>query len=90
MFRYRYFEAGTDKPLRRCPVCGHALTEEGGICLLLSIGGQVVEVASRLNEEGCLTDTEDGAVARGYHSGTHCGGCKELLLHVADEDEGEA
>lgn len=87
MFRYRYFEAGTLRPLARCPVCGQSLTGEGGVGLLLSVGGLAVEAASRLDAAGRLVDTADGPVAAGFHSATRCGGCAVPLADVADEDQ---
>ncbi len=89
MLAYRYFEAGTNEPLRRCPQCNHALIEEGSVCLALSVGGRVVEVNARLDEQGWLVDTADSAVARGHHAGSYCGGCGALLLDMADEDQSE-
>lgn len=75
------YSADDGTPLTRCPHCNADLTAEGGITLGLSIGGAVVERGTRL-DNGLLVDTEDGAVAAGFHSYTECGGCGEML----DED----
>jgi hypothetical protein len=75
---YRY--VGDDgNPLTLCPVCCNDLTEEEGVNIVLSVSGRVIDVPSRLDEEGNLEDTDDNVVANGYHSGTYCGHCSELL-----------
>lgn len=82
---YRYLKDG--KPLQKCPDCGFDLTKPTGIDLELSIDGRTVEVPSRLDENGCLQDTDDDAVANGYHSSTNCGGCFEMLLDLDGVEE---
>ncbi len=71
-----YLYANNDgTPLTRCPECGARLTYASGINLLLSVAGQNVEVGTELTPDGQLMDTDDDAVANGYHVGTYCGEC---------------
>lgn len=72
-------------PLKSCPACGHDLTQEDGVDITLSIGGRVFDVESRLDENGKLIDTDDNAVAAGFHSATLCGGCGDMLCDIAEE-----
>jgi hypothetical protein len=75
---YAYF-GNDDEPVTHCYECEQDLTEDGGISLVLSINGKLVEVESCLDADGRLEDTVDGAVANGFHSETCCGGCGESL-----------
>jgi hypothetical protein len=81
-YRYRYV-GDHDRPVKKCPACKSSLAKEGGINLELSIeGAGNSNVATRLDDDGNLIDTPDGAVEAGFHSGTHCGSCGELLLDL--------
>ena len=82
---YRYTD--NDKPLVRCPECGTNLTDVNNIELWLSAGGRVFDVRSRLNDKGELQDTEDGAVANGFHSTTCCARCGEQLIDLDGVEE---
>ena len=88
MYQYRY--TTNNKPLTTCPDCGHDLTAENGVKLALVVEEQEIETPSKL-ENGYLDDTSDGAVAKGFHSGTYCGGCDELLIDMdgVEESDGE-
>jgi hypothetical protein len=63
-YAYRYLDAEGD-PLKECPGCGHDLTEDDGISISLSVSDHVFSVSSRLDAEGNLVDTPDGAVSAG-------------------------
>lgn len=87
-YRYRYIKAKSEEPLTRCPECGAWLTADeeqpsGGIGLVLSVGGHAFTRRTRL-EDGWLVDTEDGAVAKGFHSTTECHNCGEGLCNMED------
>jgi hypothetical protein len=85
MPRYRYARED-GRPLRACPHCGDDLTAaDGGVLLVLSVAGRTVETSSSLAPDGALLDTEDDAVANGYHSGTYCGCCGEPLTDWEDD-----
>lgn len=74
--RYAYCYLRDDgKPLIRCPTCRHVLTKPGRINLELAVGGHTFSVSTRLTPAGALVDTEDGAVAVGFHSQTACARC---------------
>jgi hypothetical protein len=84
---YRY-ETGSGEPLLACPSCSKSLTVDNGIALELVVDGKAVTVATRLDKEGRLVDTEDNAVANGFHSETQCGSCGEALTEwEVEEDE---
>lgn len=83
--RYRYTALGSTLPLLRCPSCGVSWTDKGSVDLVLSLGDRIVEVPSRLDAKGWLEDTEDGAVAKGFHSSTCCGRCGKVLNELACE-----
>lgn len=73
--------------MTECQMCGHDLWRsngtEPGVIIVLSIAGKLTEVPSVL-VGGDLQDTEDGAVAKGFHSDTLCGRCKESLHAYED------
>lgn len=82
-YTHRYVTE-TGEPLADCPLCGEDLVT-GGVLVTLSVAGRLVEnVPSRLNAAGVLQDTEDGAIAAGFHSETRCSWCDESL---ADYEE---
>jgi hypothetical protein len=89
---YRYSYRNPDgTPLRRCPHCDADLLAPAGIDLVLSVDGHVLTVPSRLDRAGDLEDTEDGAIAAGFHSATNCGACGESLIdweHPSEEEPG--
>lgn len=77
-FEYQYFDEGGG-PLRRCPACRFDLTADGGVMVHLAVAGREFDVPSRLDADGRLLDTADRAVSAGFHAGTHCGKCGELV-----------
>jgi hypothetical protein len=83
---YAYTLGPGGAPLAACPECGHDLTAPGGVAIVLSVGGATLAVPSRLGPDGTLEDV-DRAVANGYHAGTYCGGCDELLADLDGVDE---
>ena len=86
-YKYRYYRTN-GAPVSVCPTCGHNWTIAGGIDLELTISGVVQTLPTRL-DNGVLQDTEDHAVALGFHSGTYCGGCGQLLVNLDGiEEEG--
>ena len=64
--------------------CGQDFTETDSIELVISIGGTVSSLATKLTPEGLLVDV-DNAVANGYHSQTLCGQCGKDLQDLEDE-----
>jgi hypothetical protein len=85
-YAYRYVD-DQERPLLVCPYCGGDLTEEGGIDLELVIADRCIEVESCLTEQGELMDTDDKAVANGYHGCTNCGHCGvQLVYHEVEEE----
>lgn len=83
--RYGYcYKSEDGRPLSDCPDCKSDLGREDAITIVLSVADQAVNVPSRL-EGGLLVDTDDGAVAKGYHSATLCGRCNANLADVAHE-----
>ena len=88
VYAYTYTnENGT--PLAACPGCGGDLTVSGGINLVVSVGGRVLDLESRLDSFGRLEDVDD-QVATGHHSGTCCGHCGELLINLENVIESES
>lgn len=85
MIRYFYYHKGTKDPISACPGCGNNLRNPAEVIIYLTVAGHDLEIDSRLDETGMLKDTEDNAVANGYHAGTVCAGCGHFLFEVADE-----
>lgn len=94
-YQYKY-TTEDGKPLKNCPECGHDLTacddsgifpEPTGITLELVVSGRAISVNTHLSSDGTLIDTDDGAVAAGFHSGTNCGGCGEQLINMEGVEE---
>lgn len=83
---YRYTtDAGT--PCKKCPACGHDWLVHGGVLIELTQGfAGSWEVGGRLDADGTLLDSSRG-VAKGLHSATLCGGCREQLLDFDDVNE---
>lgn len=93
-YRYRYRNLDST-PLVRCPNCGHDLTRPGGVVVETVMNCTPSEFKSRvIAETGDLVDSDDGQVAKGFHSQTCCGNprCSEALtewevpLHELDDD----
>lgn len=83
-YRYLRIDPATEEesPLASCPDCGHDLTREGGVVVVLSDGEENVwEQPSRLLVDGTLDDPR-GTLAAGLHAGTLCGGCREQFLNM--------
>ena len=93
-YGYRYLRRGDGcKPLAHCPECGAYLMRHGlGVVIefVSDCGSRHWDVESRLDDEGYLLDPT-GEVAQGYHSGTFCAGCGELLINmdVIEQDADE-
>jgi hypothetical protein len=86
MRSYRY--TTTDgQPLRRCPECAADLTLPDTVELEFYIHN-LGEVSTCLQDDGTLVDVGD-FVANGYHSGTYCNRCSELLINHPDVQEHE-
>lgn len=60
-------------------VCGADLTFPGAVQVHVSCAGEEFDVLSHVTSDGELVDTEDGLVANGYHAGSWCSECGELL-----------
>jgi hypothetical protein len=72
-----------------CPNCGADLTQADQVRMILSMGGQLVSIMTRLGADGLLIDV-DRSIANGYHSDTECGMCGERLTdHEVDPDSRE-
>jgi hypothetical protein len=82
-YRYTFH----DRPYLVCMECGHDLTAEGGISLVLSVDDREVTTDTKLTLDGTLVDTPDRGVAAGFHSATECGGCGEMLINTEDVAE---
>lgn len=86
MIEYYYYDEETNEPLTKCPKCGTNFLQEGSVSVYLSVAGRELEVDSCLLPDGKLKDTNDNAVANGFHTGTVCTGCGSYLFEVAEED----
>ena len=63
----------------RCPRCDSDLTEDGVVAIhFIVAGGHPFSVVSKLDSTGLLVDV-DRLVENGYHAGTNCWNCEELL-----------
>jgi len=69
-----------------CPNCGQEFTTDGGILLIVSLGGSPIELYTRLATEGELIDVDD-MVKNGYHSQTCCAKCREDLRDLENAEE---
>lgn len=90
MIRYRYTRNG--QPLVDCPFCSDDLTDHEicGVDVTLVIADSVAqEVDLALDKDGHLVDTEDGAIAKGFHSETRCGRCNRPLTEFESKSECE-
>lgn len=86
-YSYQYLDTDRLVPLFKCTLCGHDFTRLGGVLIELCVGGQEVNVESRIDDHGFLEDTEDFAIEAGFHSATLCGGCREPLGDLEEVDE---
>lgn len=64
-----------------CPSCKSDLTCEEAVTIHFSAAGHEFDVRSDLDFNGYLIDPEN-LVINGYHAGTHCSQCTELLDEV--------
>jgi hypothetical protein len=80
---YRYCKEDGE-PLLCCQNCCRDLTRGDAIELVISIGGQVCEITTQLDEAACLVDVES-VVAHGYHSETLCRACAQSLVEYEEE-----
>lgn len=76
---YHYLD-GENNPLLKCPHCAADLTAPQGVALDLVVDGREMTTTSRLDDYGQLEDTEDGAVAKGFHGETRCDRCGGSLV----------
>ncbi len=81
---YRYLHA-PGIPVVQCPDCGGHLTDADAVNIQLAVSGQNVDVKSRLDTDGRLIDTDDHAVAKGFHSETSCARCGESLTPYEEQ-----
>lgn len=78
---YHYFyKTDEGKPLAQCPYCGHNFDPDlgVGVHINLCVAEHTFMVQSSIRGNGELVDV-DNAVANGYHAGTTCSKCGELL-----------
>lgn len=85
-YKYQYTD-GHDRPVHRCPACGHDWLVAGGVQIVLTNGASEWTTESRLSPGGFLEDPHR-EVEHGYHSSTECGGCRETLMNLDDVWEG--
>lgn len=77
---YRYVDPN-GKPVQSCPECGTRWDMNHGISINILVGDSLSDHDTMLDQEGDLVDV-DNLVANGYHAGTYCGGCGELLVNM--------
>lgn len=79
--KYRYCYRRTDgTPLTRCPHCSADLTAVNAVLVEVAINNLNSHFKTRLiPETGGLVDSDDGQVAKGFHSETSCARCQESL-----------
>lgn len=65
----------------RCAHCNADLTQPSSIRVHISTGGHEFDVLSRVDSDGCLIDA-DRLVENGYHAGSWCVACDELIEEV--------
>lgn len=79
---YRYCYRRTDgTALTRCPHCNADLTAVNAVLVEVAINNLNSHFKTRLiAETGDLVDSDDGQVAKGFHSETSCARCQESLV----------
>jgi len=91
---YAYCYRRTDgTALTRCPHCNADLTAVNAVLVEVAINSLNSHFKTRLiAETGDLVDSDDGQVAKGFHSETSCARCQESLVewevdaHALDDD----
>jgi hypothetical protein len=93
-YRYRYRNLD-NTPLVKCPSCKGDLTRHGGVVVETVMNCTPSEFKTRIiPETGDLIDSDDGQVAKGFHSQTCCGNPKcseeltewEVAVHELEDD----
>jgi hypothetical protein len=82
IYSYRY-------TVTSCPECESDLTRDEAVCLTLVVAGCTLNLPTKLDKYGNLIDTEDGAVAAGFHSLTECANCGCSLEDYEEQIEEE-